>query len=254
MCTCSWLHCDGGYDLLFNRDEQWSRKTALLPRLLVRNGARYLAPIDADAGGTWLGVNAFGVSVGLLNRYQDMGGPPIASAQPVEPFISRGILVKNLLDSRSPEEARSRVESLDLARFQPFTLIVIAPAQPALLMEWNSRDLSIDPQADRQMPLSSSSYDTGNALQYRRDLLARLGSGKLTPETLRTFHASQEPGRAAYGPCMERSDAHTVSFSWIRVRPAEIAFEYLPGAPCATTSTAPFVVTIKPAPAKGRTA
>ncbi len=212
----------------------------------MRNGARYLAPIDADAGGTWLGVNAFGISIGLLNRYQDMGGPVVPHPT-VEPFISRGILVKNLLDSRTPEDARSRVESLELNRFQPFTLIVLAPELPALLMEWNGRDYTVDPDADGLMPVSSSSYDTAQALTYRRDLLQRIGGDHPTPEALRTFHATQEPGRAAYGPCMERSDAHTVSFSHIRVRPDELSFEYSPQALCTNSASAPFRVTIKPA-------
>ena len=134
MCTCSWLRTPDGYDLLFNRDESRLRAPAFLPRLLVRNNARYLAPIDPDGGGTWLGVNAFGLSVALLNRYPgtDTGAPPT----PALP-ISRGLLVRNMLDSRDPAEVRERIDSLDLARFQPFTLLVLQTAQPALLLEIN---------------------------------------------------------------------------------------------------------------------
>jgi uncharacterized protein with NRDE domain len=244
MCTCSWLRVNGGYDLMFNRDEQWSRQPALLPRLLVRNGARYLAPIDADAGGTWLGVNAFGLSIGLLNRYQDM--QPASASVPGAAFISRGVLVRNLLDSRMPLEVRERVESLELARFQPFTLIVITPDAPALLLEWDSRTLAVDSAADAQMPLASSSFDTATALAYRKDLWQRTMQNAATTDKQRLFHAAQEPGRAAYGPCMRRDDAHTVSFSWIRVRPEQITFEYAPSALCDAATVAPFSVSIKP--------
>jgi hypothetical protein len=234
---------------MFNRDESWARQPALLPRLHVRNHARYLAPIDADAGGTWLGVNAFGLSIGLLNRYQDtISADEIARIGAAQPFISRGVLVKNLMDSRHAAEVRDRVESLELDRFQPFTLIVISLDAPALLLEWNGAALSIDAAADAQMPLASSSFDTINALAYRKDLLARICDGAPTPDKLRQFHASQEPGRAAYGPCMRRDDAHTVSFSWITVRDDLIRFEYAPAALCdASSSVAPFEVAIKPA-------
>jgi hypothetical protein len=247
MCTCSWIRTADGYDLMFNRDEQWSRQPALLPRLLVRNGARYLAPIDADAGGTWLGVNAFGLSIGLLNRYQDAA--PLATHAPGVVYTSRGVLVRNLLDARTPAEVRERVESLELDRFQPFTLIVIAVAPPALMLEWNGMALTIDAAADAQNPLASSSFETGAALDYRRELWGRIVAARPTTDAQRSFHASQEPGRAAYGPCMRRDDAHTVSFSWIRVRPNEITFEYVPTALCDARPQPPFHVSIKPAAA-----
>jgi hypothetical protein len=247
VCTCSWIRAADGYDLMFNRDEQWSRQPALLPRLLVRNGARYLAPIDADAGGTWLGVNAFGLSIGLLNRYQDM--QPVTTRKPGVVYVSRGILVRNLLDARNSDDVRERAESLELDRFQPFTLIVISLTAPALMLEWNGAALMIEAQADAQNPLASSSFETSAALAYRRDLWERLVGAHPTPDAQRAFHASQEPGRAAYGPCMRRDDAHTVSFSWIRVRPDVITFEYAPSALCEAQTIAPFRVSIKPAAA-----
>lgn len=246
MCTCSWLRCESGYDLMFNRDEQRSRKAALLPRLHVRNGARLIAPIDADAGGTWIGVNAFGLSIALLNRYQDIGR---VKPDPERPFISRGQLVRNLLDSRATGEVHSRIDSLELERFQPFTLLTIETGMPALLVEWNGSQLIIDEDADGQMPLASSSFETSGAIAYRKALLQRLSGGSLSVDTLRAFHATQEPGRAAYGPCMRRDDAHTVSFSWIKVRPERITFEYTATAPCEASAVLPFAVSITPAAA-----
>jgi Transport and Golgi organisation 2 len=257
MCTCSWIRsrsatgAETGYDVMFNRDEQWSRKPALLPRLHVRNGARFIAPVDADAGGTWIGVNAFGVSIALLNRYQDSTPPPATSAG----FTSRGQLVRNLLDARAAGEVHSRIESLEqeIGRFQPFTLLVLETGMAALLIEWSGKTLSIDEDADKQMPLASSSFEPSAAITYRRELLTRLSNGQPSVESLRAFHASREPGRAPYGPCMERDDAHTVSFSWIRVRPEQISFEYMPMSLCdaaeQTGHAQPFSVSITPAAA-----
>ena len=124
---------------------------------------------------------------------------------------------------------------------------------PALLTEWSGAHLTVDEDADRQMPVASSSFETASAIAYRKELLTRLSAGQPTVESLRAFHASREPGRAAYGPCMERADAHTVSFSWIRVRPERITFEYLPRSLCDSEADAvsarPFSVSITPAAA-----
>ena len=245
MCTCSWIRTPDGYDLLFNRDESRLRAPAFLPRLLVRNHARYLAPIDPDGGGTWLGVNAFGLSVALLNRYPgtDLEAPP-APAQP----ISRGLLVRNMLDARDPAEIRTRIDALDLARFQPFTLLTLQTARPALLFEWTGVALMLDADADQRMPLASAGLDTLAVLTYRADLLDQMATSEgRTVETLRRFHLHQDPARPVWGPCMEHSEARTVSFSHVQVRPDLIRFGYTPGSPCEAGALR-FEVSMTPAP------
>ena len=67
MCTVSWVHQPGGYHLLSNRDEKRTRGTASAPALVERGGVRFIAPIDADFGGTWIAANEFGISLCLLN-------------------------------------------------------------------------------------------------------------------------------------------------------------------------------------------
>lgn len=68
MCTVSWLHKAKGYVLLCNRDERHTRKPALGPRISERNGISFIAPVDGDHGGSWIGVNQFGLTLCLLNR------------------------------------------------------------------------------------------------------------------------------------------------------------------------------------------
>ena len=68
MCTVSWLRQSNGYQLFCNRDEKRTRRPSSGPQLLVRDGVRFLAPIDADFGGTWIAVNEFGLSLVLVNR------------------------------------------------------------------------------------------------------------------------------------------------------------------------------------------
>jgi len=74
MCTVTWLQRHEGYEVFCNRDELKTRKPALPPRLAECNGVRYLAPIDNDGGGSWLGVNEFGVSLCLVNYYPNANG------------------------------------------------------------------------------------------------------------------------------------------------------------------------------------
>ena len=93
MCTISWIHDKDGYQLLCNRDEKLTRKSALEPRLAVRNGTRFLAPVDGDFGGTWIATNEFGVSVCLLNG-ANLTGSEIHAATPGR---SRGLLLLDLI-------------------------------------------------------------------------------------------------------------------------------------------------------------
>ena len=66
-----------------NRDEQYSRR-ARAPHLIHQH-PRIYAGTDEQAGGTWLGVNEFGLLVGIVNRH---------SPQPQDPSRrSRGLSV-----------------------------------------------------------------------------------------------------------------------------------------------------------------
>jgi hypothetical protein len=55
MCTVSWWREPDSYTVFFNRDELKTRSRALPPTIQQQNGVRYIAPTDADGGGTWLG-------------------------------------------------------------------------------------------------------------------------------------------------------------------------------------------------------
>src|SRR5258707_15575033 len=110
MCTATWIRTRDGYELFFNRDELATRKPALPPAAREREGVRFLAPEDGDAGGTWIGVNERAIAVGLANGTEpeqslddfDAGRRP--GIEIVErllwlrtSFRSRGLLVLDLL-------------------------------------------------------------------------------------------------------------------------------------------------------------
>ena len=80
--------------LAANREESLSRPTQF-PKIQPGN-PRIVCGTDKQAGGTWLGVNQFGLMVVVTNRAR--------TRPPLEPR-SRGLLCRDLLDARNAREA-----------------------------------------------------------------------------------------------------------------------------------------------------
>ncbi len=217
MCTVSWLYQSGGYHLLCNRDEKRTRAIAGPPRWADRGGARYLAPVDGDFGGTWIGVNDHGLGLCLLN-----GGPGRGER-------SRGLVIPELIWARSVDDCSFLFAQLDLTAYAPFTLLMLEPGSPAMVSCWDGRRASTDTEA--LSPLTSSSYEAEAVRRERVREFHRIQPDDV--ESLRRFHRSHAGSSGAHAPCMHRPDAETVSFSWVSVTEDEIRFRYLPAAPCA---------------------
>ncbi len=241
MCTATWLRDDGGYHLFFNRDERRERKRAQPPVRSEAEGVSYLAPRDGDAGGSWLAVNEFGLSVALLNYYQ----APVLNSPVAGAFVSRGQLVTALVTAASLAEVDRRLSALDLLAYRPCTLLILVPSSVALF-GWDGTLLRRLPEPETRM-LSSSGFDAAGAERSRRELLASVAPN--SADALRRFHASHQPQRGAFSPCMHRHDASTVSFSEVRVTPRRVSFKYADGPPCeAELSPAVELARRRPAP------
>lgn len=230
----SWLAAPGGYELFMNRDELRRRRPAEPPRMRDGGGVRYLAPADGDFGGTWIAANERGVTLALLNRYQDETAGPGPG-----PSISRGLLVARLAACGRRARVLDELAALDLAPYRPFTLAVLAPpsgespsGETVSILAWDGRRLA---PAATAPPLASSSYDPrGIAERRRRTWSEALSDAALTSAALLAFHRSHRPERGPYSPCMHRDDARTVSFCRVRVTPARVAMAYADGPPCRT--------------------
>jgi hypothetical protein len=231
MCTVSWVHQVDGYHLLCNRDEKRTRGVALAPQVLTCGGVRFIAPVDSDAGGTWLSANEFGVSVCLLN------GVPGSPSSPAR--RSRGLLVRDLAWASSAGECSSWLMQLDLRSLAPFSLVILEPGQSAMLAQWDGIELTVDPAGDDHMPLTSSSYDPEAVRRSRLNDFARcVGGGRsFDPASLYWFHKSHGAAPDAHSTCMHRDDAETVSLSWVIVSQRSIRFSYSPGSPCLSKSS-----------------
>jgi hypothetical protein len=226
MCTVSWFHETGGYQLFCNRDEKKTRAEASGPRVYTRDGVRFVAPRDNQAGGTWIALNECGVTLCVLN------GVP---AGPVQPLWSRGRLAWELIASRSLGDLLQGLQRCDFQRYAPFVLVGLEPGNDATVAEWNGKKLRITARGESAMPLTSSSVNAAGAQTARRELLARMiEEGGKRAGTFLAFHRSHHPAVGPCSPCMHRADAGTVSFTWIMVNPAEATLYYSTGAPCAS--------------------
>lgn len=107
-----------------NRDERLDRP-AEAPA--VRDWERpVVAPIDREAGGTWIGYNDAGVLVAVTNRWVPLTGDR-----------SRGLLVRDALSYERAEDAMRFVErELDARSYRAFNLTVV-DEDACLYLEWD---------------------------------------------------------------------------------------------------------------------
>jgi uncharacterized protein with NRDE domain len=102
--------------LAANRDEYFDRPTegpCLLTQIPQTWGGR-----DKRSGGTWLGINANGLLIGLTNRRVSEGLANDLSRP------SRGLLCLAALQCKSPAEVITLLMNEPLNRYNPFNLLI----------------------------------------------------------------------------------------------------------------------------------
>ena len=230
MCTLSWIPLPDGYAVAMNRDERRTRAAALPPGLVDADGVPALMPVDGDAGGTWISVNDRGHALALLNRWDE--SPHDAGT----PFVSRGLLVRDLAGLSGSGALRSALAGLPLARYRPFTLVSVELAGFPMLFEWNGQELSHGSVSEPGLVRTSSGSDQAGVERSRGALFRAAGEapGGLTPEVLTALHRSHLPEKGQLSICMHRNEAVTVSFSLITVSGGSVLFRYVAGSPCET--------------------
>lgn len=209
MCTILLTRDElGRLVLTSNRDEQRTRARALPPAPVELTRTTALYPIDADALGTWVGANAHGLVITLLNNYQQS-----ASFHPDGEPVTRGRLIPALLEHTTFEGAADAVAALDaLPRTRPFIIAMAhVDAPDALVASWDGHELALERRALPLM-LTSSSVDLERATSIRLDQLEDHLDGVATLEDLDaiTEHFTGPP-TLPLGVFMSRIEAWTVS-------------------------------------------
>jgi hypothetical protein len=118
MCTVVLLRRPGSpWPLLLaaNRDEMRSRRWRG-PGRHWPDRPEVVAGLDEQAGGSWLGINDYGLVATVLNRVGTLG--------PETGKRSRGELVLEALDHADARTAAAALADLEPAAYRPFNLIV----------------------------------------------------------------------------------------------------------------------------------
>jgi uncharacterized protein with NRDE domain len=115
MCTVVFIPAQGKYLIASLRDEHPDRSKAGLPILTQSNQNKYIAPIDPQGGGTWVGMNDGGAAIVLLNGGFENHFKKESYAR------SRGQIVTELLSVNNPIESWN---DISLINMEPFTLIL----------------------------------------------------------------------------------------------------------------------------------
>lgn len=227
MCTLSWWIAEAERGILFNRDEMRTRSRGVAPTTVeFSETQRVLMPRDPDAGGTWLGVNAFGVIVALLNNY------PFTEPRRADQ-ISRGqLVVDQLRSAESAAHCMDLLNTVDCERYQGFFLFALGRHDGPLAREWNGRTLSSVQLegAGGLHVLTSSSFRREECEAFRYDLFAGQSRERAG---LKEKHGVFHPEDPALGPLMVREDAATDSVTEIVLGPnnAHVWFQSVTGNP-----------------------
>ncbi len=221
----TWFVKEDGYELFFNRDERKSRSRAEPPTSQFCDDIQYLSPTDADAGGTWIAANQFGVTVCLLNHYQ------FEQIETYKNWISRGEMVRKFATTASINEAEALFNSLALDDYRAFRMFIIDHLGGNRLCVWDGHSARVERNVTT--PKSSSSVDAKHVKSVRKKLFENLNLAQSkNVDDYINYHASHLPSRSKESVCMHREDASTVSLSHVSVSSQGISFRYADGSPC----------------------
>ena len=129
MCTLvlAWqVFEDAPVTIAANRDEATDRPAK--PPDVYDRDPLVVAPRDVEAGGTWIGCNEHGLFAGITNRWTDA---TLAGER------SRGLLVADVLDCDSVDEAERILESTTAAHEYEGFILVVADPNRAVCFAWD---------------------------------------------------------------------------------------------------------------------
>jgi hypothetical protein len=226
MCTLTFIPNEHGYIIGMNRDEQIARTRAFPPAI---NGLA-IYPREPATGGTWLAVNASGLTLALLNKNED--GP-----LPVK-LRSRGEVIPALISAHSLAEVHRRLVEIGFKGLWPFRLIAVS-AEEREVCEWSHGTQLSRSHYEWQ---ARHWYSSGMSdLEANRIRTAVVKEAWQQPEAgslpwLRSLHRSHLPQKGAFSICVHRDDAVSVSYSEILFQNGNATFRYAAGSPCQYTT------------------
>lgn len=227
MCTLTFIPKPGGYLIGMNRDESRLRPAALLPSIQEAHGVEAVYPREVTTGGTWIGANAAGAVMAVLNQNR---GPEAG-----DKLRSRGNLIPEVIHNGSMREMVRKIEKMDLSGMLPFLATAIFPHEKVIVQwRWDGALLKSRPWTWRSHHWFSSGISDSLATQVRGAFCEaawqRREAG--SAEWLRRIHAAHTPVRGSFSVCVHRPEAATVSYTEITFDGRELSMRYHAGQPC----------------------
>jgi hypothetical protein len=176
-----------------------------------------------------LAVTSAGLGFALLNVNRG------AAPQRV-PSLSRGLVIPQLLAATDLPQALLQFAQIDLARFDPFRLLVVSDAKLAEFVWEGAGEPKIRCESLRTaMFFTSSGLGDGQVEGPRREVFEEyLVHQGLTRDRQDALHRHQWPDRPELSIRMHRPDARTVSYTTLDITPERVALDY--HADCASGS------------------
>ncbi len=216
----------------FNRDEFLSRPAAPPALVPAMNGGKIplVAPQDLEGGGTWMGVNAEGVFVGLTNQ---------PSPARDTDRRSRGLLVRDALQRPDARSAADFVRQEPTDRYNPFYLLA-ADGREAFLLSLRGDEMRskvLEPGlhvVTNREPDDPDSRKMPRIRQALEKLDLRLPLPRVL-DGLRAVLAEHDPaGDPLASVCVHADEAGTRSSGLLALGRDRWEFWYADGPPCET--------------------
>lgn len=220
MCTVTVLPSARQLIITMNRDEARSRSEGSPLGVSISENHNCWYPIDSESGGTWAGINSFGIVAVLLNRYQEDN--PLASH-------SRGEIIPVALTAKNLEDLELLAEQLDWFKYKPCDLLVLNWHR-WISISWDGlRFKLLSGEYETPFMRTSSSKDLDKTSQWRLDEFSRfLDSEQYGPNPALEFHLSPCTHNQSLGVYMQRTERHTKSITQIQLSKGQVQARYFP--------------------------
>lgn len=206
MCSVAWIKREDGFEIRFNRDEQWTRPPSADPRRETAHPVNGLCARDPAGGGTWLFANEYGSVLAVMNAYP---------ASPRAGIASRGELPLLASTHRTAEEIAAAAERHDWTVYAPCHLVLWGD-DGVCRFNWDGGNLTHEHLAGRGF-LSTSSFRPVEVVAARTARYQSLAGSDLA--SILDDEVATAPAEAI---CMSRGDAGTVSQSHVLVSAKEV--------------------------------
>jgi len=215
MCTVVFIPKGDKYFFASLRDESPLRPRAVVPAIYKESNPVILSPVDAMAGGTWLGVTAFGSVIILLN-----GGFEKHTRKGIY-RKSRGLVVAELLAADLPVV---NWNLMDMRGIEPFTLVVWNEGNLFQLVWDGENKHGIMLKPDQPYIWSSATLYDSQARMHRNELFQQWIGMNTPVSSPCLFNFFKSFADNENGFLMNRNEqTKTLSYTFIELQPEDSA-------------------------------